>query len=263
MTVRDNAKTLYIRQILKRFTGLFLLVFLVLNTVKVQAANIRVNGKMMSQTSCRIKLKKYKDITHWKVRMAAMSEDGNQEPYSTIKKMKVSKKTYTVTDLQPDTYYFFEIVGCVKQDGKLKNVIYDYYYCYTGLSTVGWTDYAASDAPCSPEGITLWYGCWDDGLPISGYELYRREDGSDDWTMLAKTAPDETDYEDKEIEAGKTYYYRVRAYGTYNGETIYSEYSDEMMRSAVNMEGSFSSTLIKQTGSTVIVKIEQNLAISY
>ena len=227
----------------------------VLNTAKVNAADIRVKGKLKNQTSYRVTLKKSSDITHWKIRMTALSPEGYQEEYSTIKKMKVSKTSYTVNDLEPDSFYYFEIIGCVKTDGKLKGVIYDYLYCYTGISSVGWNDYASSDAPCSPENITLWFYNYEDGLPAEGFEIYRREDDSEDWTLLATPDISTTEYDDKNIEAGKTYSYRFRSYGTYNGETLYSPYSEELSLSAVNQSGTYSSSLIKQTKSTVILKL--------
>ena len=170
--------------------------------------------------------------------------------------MKVSKKTYTIENLQPDTNYYFEITGCVKKNGKLKSVIYDYLYCFTGMSNVCWDDYASSDAPCSPESITLWYSCYDDGLPASGYELYRRNEDSEQWDMLTTLGTDGYSYDDKTVEAGKSYYYRLRAYGTYNGETLYSPYSEELLLSAVNQSGTFSSTLISQTKSTLVLKLD-------
>ena len=125
-----------------------------------------------------------------------------EDDYETVKKMKVSKTSYTVNDLEPDSFYYFEIIGCVKTDGKLKGVIYDYLYCYTGISSVGWNDYASSDAPCSPENITLWFYNYEDGLPAEGFEIYRREDDSEDWTLLATPDISTTEYDDKNIEAG-------------------------------------------------------------
>ena len=236
-----------------------LLIFSVLSLNTVRAGEyplIRTKGKLTTSTSYKITLKKYKNVTHWKIRMASVDEDGFQGDYETVRKLKVSKKTYTRENLQPDTNYYFEITGCVKKNGKLKSVIYDYLYCYTGMSNVGWDDYAASDAPCSPESITLWYGCYNDGLPVSGYELYRRNEDSEQWDMLTTLGTDGYSYDDKTVEAGKSYYYRLRAYGTYNGETLYSPYSEELLLSAVNQSGTFSSTLISHTKSTLVIKMD-------
>ena len=238
------------------FSFAMILAMLSLNVSKVEAATLRSKGKLISRSEYKITLKKSKDFTHWKIRMSSYSADGTEEQIKTVKKLKASQKSYTVKDLKPDTFYYFEIIGCVKKDGKLKGVIYDYLSCFTGMSSVSWNEYASSDAPCSPESITAWFYGSDDGLPITGLELYRREEGSDEWTLLTKPSAEDTEYEDKSVEAGKTYYYRLRSYGTYNGEILYSPYTDEMELSAVNKSGKYSSTLIKKGTNKIVVKID-------
>ncbi len=140
---------------------------MIMNPTDTYAAKIKVTGTLKSQTSYQIKLKKYKKITHWKIRMAKHPEEGKQK-FKNVKTMKVSKKSYTIKNLTPDQYYDFEIIGCAKKNGKLKGVIYEYDNCYTGMSTVSWDEYASSDAPCSPQSISLWGYASADGFPAEG-----------------------------------------------------------------------------------------------
>ncbi|MBR4758765.1 MAG: fibronectin type III domain-containing protein [Lachnospiraceae bacterium] len=222
--------------------------------VKTQAATIKVKGQLTSRTTYKLKLKKSKQVTHWQIRMRTANENGSDK-YKKVKVLKVSKKSYTIKNLKKDTQYYFEIVGCVKKDGKWKGLIYEYTDCFTGMSTVGWDDYAGSDAPCSPEAIEIWGFSYNDGLPISGFEIYRREDGSDDWQLLKKTDKNGLPYKDEAVEAGKKYYYRFRTYGSYKGETLYSPYSEELSRSAVNQSGSYTSSVISREKGQIVLQL--------
>ncbi len=225
---------------------------MILHPTDAYAAKIKVKGKLKSQTSYQIALKKYKKISHWKIRMSKQTGDGKQK-FKNVKTMKVSKKSYTIKNLEPDQYYDFEIIGCIKKNGKLKGVIYEYDTCYTGMSTVGWNEYASSDAPCSPQSITLWgYAC-DDGFPAEGLELYRRDKGNEEWSLINRSNGRELNFEDNDVESGKTYEYRFRSFGTRQGKTLYSPYSDELCRSAVNQTGKYTSSVISHSKSELVI----------
>ncbi|MCR5338635.1 MAG: hypothetical protein K6E75_08755 [Lachnospiraceae bacterium] len=226
--------------------------FMLLNPTDTYAAKIKVSGTLKSQTSYQIKLKKYKKITHWKIRMAKHPEEGKQK-FKNVKTMKVSKKSYTIKNLKPDQYYDFEIIGCTKKNGKLKGVIYEYDSCYTGMSTVSWDEYASSDAPCSPQSISIWGYASDDGFPAEGIELYRRDEGPEGWDLISTVDGRDLRYDDKDVQPGKTYEYRFRSFGTYKGKKLYSPYTDELSRSAVHQTGKFTSSVISQSKSKLVI----------
>ena len=132
-----NTATQLKKTTLHVLSAFFMIILFVplLNTAKVNAADIRVKGKLKNQTSYRITLKKSSDITHWKIRMTALSPEGYQEEYSTIKKMKVSKTSYTVNDLEPDSFYYFEIIGGY---GVYYNRLPSFFYLTLGESGSTW-----------------------------------------------------------------------------------------------------------------------------
>ena len=67
-------------------------------------------------------------------------------------------------------------------------------------------------AASSDDGITLE---WTAGKMAEKYQVYRKTtDG--DWEKIANVS--ETKYTDSDIEAGETYYYKVRSYTKYNGK---------------------------------------------
>ena len=223
---------------------------------------MKVKGSLASRTSYKITFKGSKDITHWRIRKIISSEDGEWS-YKTIKTLKRSQKTYTVKNLKKNKYYNYEIVGCRKKKGKYKPLQYDYLGCYTGISTVGWDDYASSDAPWSTESITLWGQSYDDGLAVKGYKVYRRKEGETSYKKIATIKRKSKKnallrYVDEDVEPKAIYYYRFRAYGTYKKKKLYSPYSEDLVRSAVNMHGRYTATVISRDSEKMEVCITSN-----
>lgn len=58
----------------------------------------------------------------------------------------------------------------------------------------------------------------------AGYEIYYSTSANGKYTLLKKTTANS--YTHSKLSFNKTYYYKVRSYGTYNGKTIYSDYTD-------------------------------------
>ena len=61
--------------------------------------------------------------------------------------------------------------------------------------------------------------------PISGYEIYRRENASNDKKLIATVDSDTFTYIDKNVLKGKTYFYSIRAF---DSKGNYSDYSNEV-----------------------------------
>lgn len=67
---------------------------------------------------------------------------------------------------------------------------------------------------------------WDEQDSAKGYIVYRSEKKDSGYSRLAKIVGSEnTTYIDGNVEKGKKYYYKVRAYSTSAGTSFYSEYS--------------------------------------
>ena len=228
--------------------------------VPARAATIKCSAKTLSTSSIKISCSCGKGVTYWKIRQGVEKKSGGHTAYKTIKTLKKSKKSYTIKKLKKNTHYFYELVGCVKKNGKLKSVIYDYQEAFTGMSDVVWDAYAASDAYCSPERIDLMGGCYNNGFAIKGYEIYRKKKGESKYTKLATISKKSAFvYKDKKVEAGATYRYRFRSYGTISKKKAYSPWSDVLTRSAVNQTGSFSSQFISQSREELVIKLNSKL----
>ncbi len=67
---------------------------------------------------------------------------------------------------------------------------------------------------------------WDEQAQAKGYLVYRSEKKNGTYTRVAKVIGREnTAYIDPDVELGKKYYYKVRAYSSSGGVTFFSEYS--------------------------------------
>ena len=58
---------------------------------------------------------------------------------------------------------------------------------------------------------------------VSGYHVYRSTDANAQPGLLAVTPGDVTEYVDNSVEAGRTYYYSVKAVNLYGTESQFSE----------------------------------------
>ncbi len=86
-----------------------------------------------------------------------------------------------------------------------------------------------------------------------GVELYRRDEGAENWSLITTLTGRDLRLEDKTVEPGKTYEYRFRSFGTHKGKKMYSPYSDELCRSAVHQTGKFTSSVISQSKSKLVI----------
>jgi fibronectin type 3 domain-containing protein len=62
---------------------------------------------------------------------------------------------------------------------------------------------------------------WNDVANETGYKVERRVDGTDAWAQIGTTAANVTNFVDEQVERGKTYVYRVRAFNDV-GNSSYS-----------------------------------------
>ena len=96
--------------------------------------------------------------------------------------------------------------------------------------------------------ITL---AWDKVSGVTGYEIYRATSKNGKYAKIKTHA--KNSFKDTKLKAGKTYYYKVRAYKLVNGMKIYGDYS-----SVVAMETKTSKPSIKVKAGKKQVKITWN-----
>ncbi|MBQ4531564.1 MAG: carbohydrate-binding domain-containing protein [Lachnospiraceae bacterium] len=67
---------------------------------------------------------------------------------------------------------------------------------------------------------------WKKENGVSGYEVYRATSKNGKYKKVKTiTSSSKTTYADKNLKAGKKYYYKIRTYKTVNGKKVYGEYS--------------------------------------
>ncbi len=147
------------------------------------------------------------------------SENGTYEKIATVK--KGSTCTYTNAKLSCTKMYYYKVkayrtVGGKNYYGSISDVSSNY-------TTPAKVTISSGDTTYNSTKITLH---WKATSGASGYQIYRATSKSGTYkkigTVSGKTT---TSWKDTGLTKGKTYYYKVRAYGKVSGKTIYGPYS--------------------------------------
>lgn len=121
---------------------------------------------------------------------------------------EADRKNYLGTDAQLKKLALADVEGIAEYYGLV----------YNGLLEPAVTLSAPSSKELQVE--------WDEQEDAKGYLVYRSEKKNGTYTRVAKVLGSEnTAYIDPNVELGKTYYYKVRAYSSSGGTTFFSEYS--------------------------------------
>jgi len=129
-----------------------------------------------------------------------------------------AKESYTISDLQPATTYYWRIVSKTMADRTKVG------------PTWRFTTAGGVPPPPTPSGLTATAIstsridlAWTDVAGEEGYKIERRPDSSTTWAQIGTTGVDVARYEDSNsgLSPGATYYYRVRAFTT-GGNSGYS-----------------------------------------
>ena len=98
-----------------------------------------------------------------------------------------------------------------------------------GWTTPTWNGYKTVAVPATPS-ITAEPASynsnkisWNKVLGVSAYQIYRATSSTGTYSLLKTTTS--TSYTNSGLTTGKTYYYKVRAYKTIDGEKVYSSFS--------------------------------------
>lgn len=139
---------------------------------------------------------------------------------------KTSSTSYKISNLKANTTYKYA-VRAFSPAGKDK-------YYYSKMSDV--LSVKTLKAVKAPDMSKPWASTneklnnvtvyWNTASNATGYILYRSKNSSSGFQSIAKiTNPSVSSYNDTKVENAKTYYYKIRAYKTAYGQTVYGQYS--------------------------------------
>ena len=184
---------------------------------------------------------------------------GKRGKYKKIADISGKKKSY-VDKVQYKKEYSYKIVLYHWADSSHKKKVKEHTFYtsqYTGMGTLVWD----ADTPSSEFDTCSSYIKMDVrveltederslGFAPTGYKVYRRT-VSGDYKKIAtvKSKKLSFSYTDKKVETGKSYYYKVRAYRELNGETLYSNYTDELKLTATPT-GNYTLQVLTEEGET-------------
>lgn len=144
----------------------------------------------------------------------AISEYKNITSSVNFSKLKLSKGTYYVKVIPQESYYLFAPTDC------LYNVIVNYSFSKPSIKSP-----ELVDGP----GIKI---KWDKLEGISSYEVYRSAKSTTGFVKIATKSSQYTWYTDKTVTCGRTYYYKIKAYGTVDGKKVSSVWSNVKAKKA-------------------------------
>ena len=130
---------------------------------------------------------------------------------------------------------------CMRMDayGKTSNV---------KVAKPQWEEYLFCDGRTSPDYIELkFFADSTKKQKPDGYKIYRKEKGGSYQLIATKKAAKDAAcrYVDRDVTAGKTYYYKVKSYCDLYGKTYVSEATERMKKAAVNRKGIYTVTLLE------------------
>lgn len=134
--------------------------------------------------------------------------------YKKVLTLKGTQTTYTTSSMVPDTYSY--IIKAARYDGIERTQTPNGSNEVTGTSVYTKPVVTVKKASATSAKIT-----WTEVEGCKYYELYRATSKNGTYTKI-KTTEDVCEYTNKSLKAGKTYYYKVKGYRTYNNGKVYS-----------------------------------------
>jgi len=169
-------------------------------------------AEVVSATKAEITWGKVASATGYEVRRAT-SKNGTYKAVKTTTSINFTNK-----DLTPGKTYYYKVRAYKTIDGKRV------YGGYSAIATVKpkplqVTDVKAAKAKSGQARIS-----WSKQANVSGYQVVRATSQNGTYKSVGTTS--KLTFTNKNLTAGKTYYYKVRAYKTVNGKKVYGAYSD-------------------------------------
>ena len=166
-----------------------------------------------------------------------------------------------VDEMEEGNYYSYKVYGYEKVNGKHVQTKVGQRLVYAGHYTM-WDEYQHCDAKITPEEIPLRLNIEEEYTP-DGYVIYRKEEGGK-YKKIAKieTKDRYIEYVDRDVETGKSYFYRARAYHYVKGKKVFAIYTNPVRMSAVNRIGIYQYEILtpaneKTTGLTMKVTSDE------
>ena len=166
-----------------------------------------------------------------------------------------------VDEMEEGKYYSYKVYGYEKVNGKHVQTKVGQRLVYAGHYTM-WDEYQHCDAKITPEEIPLRLNIEEEYTP-DGYVIYRKEEGGK-YKKIAKieTKDRYIEYVDRDVETGKSYFYRARAYHYVKGKKVFAIYTNPVRMSAVNRIGIYQYEILtpaneKTTGLTMKVTSDE------
>ena len=240
---------------------------------KVKVRDLHVNAYMKNEIQVKIGWRK-KNVTKYVIYRANVKANGTIGTYKRIGDVS-GQKTYfldKISDMDLEELwqsgkelegkrYAYKVCGYKKIGGKYQKVYEGKRLLYTGLWQVMWDEYQHCDAKITPTSIPLTlYG--ENEFKPEYYRIYRSENGKDFKVLTEiKSKKYGVTYVDENVETGKSYYYKARAYRMAGKEKIFSDYTDIIKHSAVNRSGIFSYevlTPVNEKTSELVMKLSSD-----
>ncbi|MBO4927300.1 MAG: leucine-rich repeat protein [Clostridiales bacterium] len=133
--------------------------------------------------------------------------------FERITKLDKNRLSYTVTNLKEGSIYYFYVVATDGVHGLA---------CSERGTVVALDTPTLNEAVLSDGGITL---NWSKTSGTNRYNIYRCSEIGGNYEYLTSVQGVES-YVDKNVESGKTYYYKVRAYKKFGYKAYYGGYSN-------------------------------------
>ena len=219
--------------------------------------------KTVMKREDRVKLRLTEDnISKYVIYRADAKADGTVSgSYKKVITMYGTNISY-VDEMEAGKYYSYKVYGYEKVNGKHVQTMVGQRLVYAGHYTM-WDEYQHCDAKITPEEIPLRLNIEEEYTP-DGYVIYRKETTGGKYEKIAKieTKDRYIEYVDRDVETGKSYFYRARAYHYVNGKKVFAIYTNPVRMSAVNRIGIYQYEMLtpaneKTTGLTMKVTSDE------
>lgn len=143
-----------------------------------------------------------------------------------------SNLTYTDEGLDAGKTYYYKIRACRNTTG---TTVYGPYSAIKPAKAPTAVPVSFKAAQALPLGIKL---SWKGVTGADGYEIHRSTSKTGTYTLVGTTS--ELSFTDEGLEAGKTYYYKVRMYTMHEGDKLYGNYTGiKYIKAPTAVPGSF------------------------
>ena len=199
----------------------------------------RVNIYTNTYNSLKIVYEKQSNATHYEIQRSTKKNSG----FKTI--TTTASTSYIDKNLKCGTTYYYR-VRAINNNNSIKSH-------YSQVKSKKVTPNKITISVKKSNTYSSNYIKWNKVNGASGYRVYRATSKNGEYKRIITTT--NISYTDKNLQSGKTYYYKVRAYKWVNGEKVFGPYSDIF---SLTPNISTPTAKIYQNGTSVRVEINKN-----